>query len=165
MAEMELVGVQLEMLSNSPMLMLRETGENGRVLPVIIDVPEAQAIGRGIEGIRMARPMTHDLMIDILGELGAELKRVTVTELKDRTFYAELLVEIGAEERTISSRPSDAIALAIRSDVPIFAAEAVLDEAGQFLDEEPIEDLDDPDELIDDFKAFLDDLSPEDFDG
>jgi len=109
--------------------------------------------------------MTHDLMIDILGELGAELKRVTVTELKDRTFYAELLVEIGAEERTISSRPSDAIALAIRSDVPIFAAEAVLDEAGQFLDEEPIEDLDDPDELIDDFKAFLDDLSPEDFDG
>ncbi len=165
MAEMELVGVQLEMLSNSPMLMLRETGEKGRVLPVIIDVPEAQAIGRGIEGIRMARPMTHDLMIDILGELGAELKRVTVTELKDRTFYAELLVEIGAEERTISSRPSDAIALAIRSDVPIFAAEAVLDEAGQFLGEEPIEDLDDPDELLDDFKAFLDDISPEDFDG
>ena len=153
------------MLSNSPMLMLRETGEKGRVLPVIIDVPEAQAIGRGIEGIRMARPMTHDLMIDILGELGAELKRVTVTELKDRTFYAELLVEIGAEERTISSRPSDAIALAIRSDVPIFAAEAVLDEAGQFLGEEPIEDLDDPDELLDDFKAFLDDISPEDFDG
>ena len=165
MAEMELVGVQLEMLSNSPMLMLRETGEKGRVLPVIIDVPEAQAIGRGIEGIRMARPMTHDLMIDILGELGAELKRVTVTELKDRTFYAELLVEIGAEERTISSRPSDAIALAIRSDVPIFAAEAVLDEAGQFLDEEPIEDLHDPDELIDDLKASLDDLSPEDFAG
>ena len=66
----------------------------------------------------------------VLGELGAELKRVTVTELRDRTFYAELLIEIGAEERTISSRPSDAIALAVRSDVPIFAAEAVLDEAG-----------------------------------
>jgi len=165
MAEMELIGVQLEMPSNSPMLMLREAGGQGRVLPVIIDVPEAQAIGRGIEGIRMARPMTHDLMIDILGELGAELKRVTVTELKDRTFYAELLVEIGAEERTISSRPSDAIALAVRSDVPIFAADAVLDEAGQYLEGEPVEDLDDPEELLDDFKAFLDDINPEDFDG
>jgi bifunctional DNase/RNase len=168
MAEMELIGVQLEMPSNSPMLMLREAGGKGRVLPVIIDVPEAQAIGRGLERIRMARPMTHDLMTDMLRQLGAELKSVTVTELRDRTFYAELLIEIAGAEHRVSSRPSDAIALAVRTDVPIYAAEAVLDEAGQYLDGEPVEEIDgmdDPEELLDDFKAFLDDINPEDFDG
>lgn len=168
MIEMELIGVQIEMPSNSPLLMLRETDGLGRVLPVVIDVPEAQAIGRGIERIRMARPMTHDLMTDVLGVLGAELLSVTVTELRDRTFYAELLISLGDAEHRISSRPSDAIALAVRGDVPIYAADSVLEEAGQFIDSEIVvdddEDVGDPEELLDDFKAFLDDISPEDFD-
>lgn len=166
MVEMELIGVQLEMPSNSPLMMLRETGGKGRVLPVVIDVPEAQAIGRGMERIRMARPMTHDLMIDVLTQLGAQLKSVTVTELRDRTFFAELLIELDGVEHRVSSRPSDAIALAVRSEVAIYAADAVLDEAGQYIEDDTGADdeVGDPEELLDDFKAFLDDISPEDFD-
>ena len=163
MVEMELIGVQLEMPSNLPLLLLREAGGRGRVLPVVIDVPEAQAIGRGIEHMKMARPMTHDLVMNILSELDVELRRVTVTELRDRTFYAELLLAHGDIEYRISSRPSDAIALAVRSDAPIYAADAVLEEAGQYLEETTDEEVADPDELLDDFKAFLEEINPEDF--
>jgi len=163
MVEMELVGVQLEMPSHSPLLLLRESGGSGRVLPVVIDIPEAKAIGRGVERIRLARPMTHDLIVDMLTELGAELKSVTVTELRDRTFYAELLLVRQGVEHRVSSRPSDAIALAVRANVPIFASDAVLDEAGQHIEGDLVNEVDDPEELLDDFKAFLDEITPEDF--
>ncbi len=167
---MELIGVQLEMPSNSPVLLLRESNSQGRVLPVVIDLPEAQAIGRGMDGVRTARPMTHDLMKNLLDTLGAKVVKVTVTELVDRTFYAVIeLQTAGGESLEVSSRPSDAVALAVRTQSPIFASEEVMDEAGQFLeglsrtedsgevDEEVVE------ELVDEFKAFLDDISPEDF--
>ncbi len=167
---MELIGVQLEMPSNSPVLLLRESNSQGRVLPVVIDLPEAQAIGRGMDGVRTARPMTHDLMKSLLDSLGAKVVKVTVTELVDRTFYAVIELRTAAGETLeVSSRPSDAVALAVRTQSPIFASEEVMDEAGQFLeglscseesgevDEEVVE------ELVDEFKAFLDDISPEDF--
>ncbi len=167
---MELIGVQLEMPSNSPVLLLRESNSQGRVLPVVIDLPEAQAIGRGMDGVRTARPMTHDLMKSLLDALGARVVKVTVTELVDRTFYAVVeLQTAGGETLEVSSRPSDAVALAVRTQSPIFASEEVMDEAGQFLeglsrdretdevDEEVVE------ELVDEFKAFLNDISPEDF--
>ncbi len=167
---MELIGVQLEMPSNSPVLLLRESNSQGRVLPVVIDLPEAQAIGRGMDGVRTARPMTHDLMKNLLDTLEAKVVKVTVTELVDRTFYAVIeLQTAGGESLEVSSRPSDAVALAVRTQSPIFASEEVMDEAGQFLeglsrtedsgevDEEVVE------ELVDEFKAFLDDISPEDF--
>jgi len=163
MVEMELIGVQLEMPSNSPLLLLRESGGKGRVLPVVIDIPEAKAIGRGVERIRLARPMTHDLIGDMLTELGAELRSVTVTELRDRTFYAELLIVRDGVEYKVSSRPSDAIALAVRADVAIFASDAVLEEAGQHIEGDLADEVDDPEELLDDFKAFLDEITPEDF--
>ncbi|WP_419920405.1 bifunctional nuclease family protein [Candidatus Poriferisodalis sp.] len=170
MVEMELLGVQVEMPSQSPLMLLRETAGSGRVLPVVIDTPEAQAIYRGIERIRVARPLTHDLMAAMLDVLGATLVKVTVTDLRDRTFFAEMEVTIGSATHTISARPSDAVALAVRAETPIFASEEVLDAAGQIIEvsEESSDDDDDdvevdPDELLDEFKQFLDEVQPDDF--
>tara|TARA_B100000579_G_scaffold278871_1_gene230694 strand:+ start:2566 stop:3069 length:504 start_codon:yes stop_codon:yes gene_type:complete len=165
MIEMELLGVQVELPSNSPLLLLRETEGQGRVLPVVIDTPEAHAIHRGIEGIRLARPLTHDLMVAMLEELQANIVGVVVTELRERTFFAEIELQVGGESRTISARPSDAIAIAVRTDTPIFASEDVLAEAGQIIEEHGSEEdsESDPDELLDEFKQFLDDVNPGDF--
>ena len=164
MVEMELLGVQVEMPSQSPLLLLRETSGPQRVLPVVIDTPEAQAIYRGIERIRVPRPLTHDLMTAMLDIFGATLERVTITDLRDRTFFAELEFAVGSNSHTLSARPSDAIALAVRSDAPIFASESVLDEAGQVIQLPGDDDDDvDPEELLDEFKQFLDDVQPDDF--
>ena len=112
MVEMELLGVQVELPSNSPLLLLREMVGQGRVLPVVIDTPEAHAIHRGIEGIRLARPLTHDLLVTMLEDLQATVTSVTVTELRERTFFAEIELSSGAASN--SARPSDAIAIAVR---------------------------------------------------
>ena len=135
MIEMELLGVQVELPSNSPLLLLRETEGQGRVLPVVIDTPEAHAIHRGIEGIRLARPLTHDILVTMLEELEATIIGVVVTELRERTFFAEIELQVAGESRTISARPSDAIAIAVRTDTPIYASEDVLAEAGQVIEE------------------------------
>lgn len=175
MIEMELVGVEVELPFNTPVILLREAHEGGRVLPIVIDVPEAQAIHRALDGIRMARPMTHDLMAQMLSDLEAQVIAVTVTELRDRTFFAEVAVETNGRRITISARPSDSVALAVRTGAPIFASEEVLAQAGTRIDDADqashdddapadLEDAD-PDELLDEFKQFLDDINPEDFDG
>ena len=165
MIEMELLGVQVELPSNSPLLLLRETEGQGRVLPVVIDTPEAHAIHRGIEGIRLARPLTHDLLVTMLEELEATIIGVVVTELRERTFFAEIELQVSGESRTISARPSDAIAIAVRTDTPIYASEDVLAEAGQVIEEHASDggSDNDPDELLDEFKQFLDDVNPDDF--
>ena len=165
MIEMELLGVQVELPSNSPLLLLRETEGQGRVLPVVIDTPEAHAIHRGIEGIRLARPLTHDLLVTMLEELHATVVGVVVTELRERTFFAEIELQVAGESRTISARPSDAIAIAVRTDTPIYASEEVLAEAGQAIEEHPADGSseNDPDELLDEFKEFLDGVNPDDF--
>ena len=165
MIEMELLGVQVELPSNSPLLLLRETEGQGRVLPVVIDTPEAHAIHRGIEGIRLARPLTHDLLVTMLEELQATVIGVVLTELRERTFFAEIELQVAGESRTISARPSDAIAIAVRTETPIYASEDVLAEAGQVIEEHPPDggSDNDPDELLDEFKQFLDDVSPDDF--
>ena len=165
MIEMELLGVQVELPSNSPLLLLRETEGQGRVLPVVIDTPEAHAIHRGIEGIRLARPLTHDLLVTMLEELQATVIGVVVTELRARTFFAAIELQVAGESRTISARPSDSIAIAVRTETPIYASEDVLAEAGQVIEEHPPDggSDNDPDELLDEFKQFLDDVSPDDF--
>ena len=164
MIEMELLGVQVELPSNSPLLLLREADGLGRVLPVVIDTPEAHAIHRGIEGIRLARPLTHDLIVNLLDELGARVISVQVTELRERTFFAEIELEVAGQKQTISARPSDAIAIAVRTETAIYASEEVLAEAGQMIEGHDAEGDDgDPDELLDEFKQFLDDVNPDDF--
>ena len=164
MIEMEVLGVQVELPSNSPLLLLREADGLGRVLPVVIDTPEAHAIHRGIEGIRLARPLPHDLIVNLLDELEATVISVQVTELRERTFFAEIELEVAGQKQTISARPSDAIAIAVRTETAIYASEEVLAEAGQMIEGHDAEGDDgDPDELLDEFKQFLDDVNPDDF--
>ena len=127
---MDLVGVRVELPSNTPIALLRERSGARRVLPIFIGGPEATAIAFALEEVVTPRPMTHDLMRDVLDDLGVSIESVVVTELRDRTFYAEIELHAADGVHRISSRPSDAIALAIRVGTPIFASEEVLDEAG-----------------------------------
>ena len=164
MIEMELVGVEVLPPSNSPILMLRESEGARRVLPVYIHLTEAKAIQLGIDKWPVERPLTHDLMKQTFEELGVTLQRVVVTELRDRTFYAELELYREGTVHRVSSRPSDAIALAIRTDTPIFCAESVLDQAGKNFEEEDVGEEEDSEQLLDEFKEFIDSVTPEDFD-
>jgi bifunctional DNase/RNase len=159
MVEMELVGVRVELPTNTPIVLLRELEGDRRMLPIFIGPPEATAIAFALEQVATPRPMTHDLMKDLLDELGVGLERIVVTELQDSTFYAELHLVDESGTRTLSSRPSDAIALASRTGSPIFAEETVLDEVGYVVQEEaqPEEDV------VEEFRRFIDDVDPEDF--
>jgi uncharacterized protein len=165
--EMELVGVRVELPANQPIVLLKErTGS--RYLPIWIGAVEATAIAFALQGVETPRPLTHDLFVEVMRDLGAELSAVHVTELRDGTFYAELHLTHGGRTTTVSARPSDAIALASRlEDVPIFGAESVLDEAGlEIEDEEEVgEGAVDAEEEVRRFREFLDDITPEDFEG
>ena len=155
MIELELVGVRVELPHNQPIVLLKErTGE--RFLPIWIGAVEATSIAFALQGVATARPMTHDLMRDLLSSLDVSVDRIVVTQLRERTFYAEIQMTQDGEAIVVSSRPSDAIALAVRATVPIFAAEEVLEEAG-------IEIEDDDEQEVEQFKEFLDSVSPEDF--
>jgi len=158
---MELLGVRLELPANTPVVLLREQ-EGDRVLPIYIGAEEAKAIAVALEGMTPPRPMTHDLLRDVLGSIGADVVSVRVTELRDRTFYAELELRLGDRTVRVSSRPSDAIALAVRVDAPIYAAEAVLDEAAAPQVEAEVEE-EQQEEIVDQFREFIDQVNPEDF--
>ncbi len=163
MTPVELVGVRIEVPANTPMLLLQESDGERRLLPIYIGHPEASAIHLALEGIDPPRPLTHDLFVNVLDELGAVLERVVITEMRDHTFYAELVLSTDEGERTISARPSDAVALAVRRGVDIFADEALLDEVGQ--PAEVTEQVEQADEIIDEFKDFIDTVTPDDFAG
>ena len=160
MTPMELVGVRVEIPANTPMLLLQEQGGEHRLLPIYIGSPEASAIHYALEGLEPPRPLTHDLFIGVLESLDARLDKVVVTEVRDHTFYAELHLQTGDGEQVVSSRPSDAVALAIRCGAPIFAADDLLDEVGQVPEPDPAEETE---EIIDEFKDFIENVSPEDF--
>lgn len=156
--------MRVELPANTPVVMLRETDEGrGRVLPILIGGPEAAAIHAALEGIVPPRPLTHDLAVVLLATLGARLDKVVITEVRDHTFYAELHLRTDSGEAVVSSRPSDAIAIAVRTGSPIFAAESLLDEAAVEMSE--TEDGDDEEAILDEFRDFLDDVRPEDFEG
>jgi bifunctional DNase/RNase len=162
LVEVELLGVRVELPSNTPIVLLRELAGR-RNMSIFIGGPEATAIAFALEGVETPRPLTHDLMCDVLTELGAQLVRVVVTELRETTFYAELHLQQGEAEHVVSARPSDAIALAARVGCPIFARRELIDEVGfveEVYDEEPIAD---PDEVVEEFRSFLDQVNPDDF--
>ena len=163
--EMELVGVRVQLPTNTPILLLRETVGQRRVVPIYIGGPEAHAIDLAMSGTPMARPMTHDLFTEVLDSLGSVLERVVVTELRGGTFYAELYVrDASGGVQTISARPSDAVALAVRTGSPIFAEEALIDEAGVEEDEdEDGPDTGEEEEMVEELRKFLDEVNPEDF--
>jgi hypothetical protein len=158
--EMELVSVEApERPTRTPVVILREVAGQRRVLPIFIGVPEAQAIALTMQNIETPRPMTHDLMKNLLDEVGAQVERITITELREGTFFAEIILSAQGEVRTVSSRPSDAIALAIRIASPIFAEEDVLEEAGRV--EQP--DEEEAEQVVEQFRDFIDHVNPEDF--
>jgi uncharacterized protein len=166
MIEMRIVGVRVEMPSQQPILMLAEN-DGPRSLPILIGSVEATAIAMHLQGVRPARPLTHDLLGNVITALGRTVNEVRVVDFREGTFYGELAFDNGT---TVSARPSDAIALAVRIQVPVFVADEVLDEAGIVVEEveEPAEDGE-PEEIADDeverFREFLDSVSPEDFGG
>lgn len=160
MVPLELIGVRVEVPANTPMVLLRESEGRHRLLPIYIGSPEASAIHYALEGVVPPRPLTHDLFLIALGELDATITRVVVTEMRDRTYFADLHLSTADGERVLSARPSDAIALAVRCGAPLFASEQLIDEVGQ---EPALEPEDDAAEIIDEFKDFIENVSPEDF--
>lgn len=152
--------MRVEVPANTPMVLLREQEGRHRLLPIYIGSPEASAIHYALEGIDPPRPFTHDLFLNTLDELGASIDKVVVTEMRERTFYAEIYMTSHDGEKVLSARPSDAIALAVRCGAPLFAGDELLDEHGQ---EPPDEPEVDAAEIIDEFKDFLEHVDPEDF--
>jgi uncharacterized protein len=150
--EVDVIGVRVEMPSNQPIVLLREVAGE-RYLPIWIGAVEATAIAFAQQGVVPPRPLTHDLMRDMLTATGNALAEVRITQMKDGVFYALLVLESGAE---VSARPSDSIALALRTGSKIVCAEAVLDEAGLAVPEEQEDE-------VEKFREFLDHVTPEDF--
>ena len=139
---MHLVGVRVELPTNNPIVLLREADGDHRVLPIFIGAVEATAIAFAQNEVVTPRPLTHDLLRDLLVALGVGVDRIVITELRDRTFYAEIEMTTNGSGYKVSSRPSDAIALAARLGTPIFADEAVLEEAGVTMSDDEDEEQD-----------------------
>lgn len=154
---MSLIGVRVELPTNQPIVLLKET-DGERYLPIWIGAVEATAIAFALQGVQTPRPMTHDLMRDMLREIDIAVDRIVITELVDQTFYALISMSSNGRKADVSSRPSDAIALAVRLNVPIYAAEEVLEQAG-------IELRDEEESEVEKFREFLDQVTPEDFAG
>ncbi len=150
--EVDVIGVRVEMPSNQPIVLLREVSGD-RYLPIWIGAVEATAIAFAQQGVVPPRPLTHDLIKDLLNATGQDLSEVRITEMKDGIFYAVLVFGSGVE---VSARPSDSIALALRTGSKIVCAEQVLDEAG-------LEVPDEQEDEVEKFREFLDHVSPEDF--
>lgn len=152
MTELDVVGVRVEMPSNTPIVLLREAGGD-RYLPIWIGTAEASAIALAQQGLTPPRPLTHDLFRDVVAAFGRRLLQVRITEVRDNVFFAELVFDNGVE---VSARPSDAIALALRTGARISCTDVLLDEVG-------ITIPDDQEDEVEKFREFLDQISPEDF--
>ena len=158
MQEMVIYGVSFDMVGKQPIVLLK-TADGHKFLPIWIGHPEAAAILMKLQGASTPRPMTHDLVTDMLEKLEARVTRIAVTELRENTFYAVVTVAVDGSEIEIDSRPSDAIALAVRSDAPIFADDSVIEESAIEFEHEDVNE----EEVVEEFKKFLDEVKPEDF--
>jgi bifunctional DNase/RNase len=155
---MVIYGVSFDMVGKQPIVLLK-TVDGNKFLPIWIGHPEAAAILMKLQGATTPRPMTHDLINDMISELDATCTRVSVTELKENTFFASITLKVNGREVEIDSRPSDALAVAVRTSAPIFAAEEVIQESAIEFEHE----VEDTEEVVDQFKRFLDEVTPEDF--
>ncbi len=158
MQQMVIYGVSFDLVGKQPIVLLK-TRDGNKFLPIWIGHPEAAAILMKLQGASTPRPMTHDLLNDVLGELEVKCTQVSVTELRENTFFATITLSMNGRELEIDSRPSDALALAVRSGAPIFAAEDVIAESAIEFEHE----VEDTEEVVDKFKEFLDQVTPEDF--
>ena len=172
MIPVTVAGLGIAPPSTVPLLLLKER-DGERVLPVGIGALEAQAIVMPLQGVHPPRPMTHDIFVEIVSSLGGHLRRVEIVDLIDSTFHARLMLETAGEERTYDIRPSDAVALAVRTETPIFVAEAVFDQAGivspqvsESAEESPPSEVVELDESkLTTFKEFIDSLDIDDLGG
>jgi hypothetical protein len=158
----------VDLQSNTPVLLLQESEGEGRTLPIFIGSPEATAIAYALQGVDMPRPLTHDLMKDMLDALTIGVERVVITELRGSTYYAEIHLLREGVRTVVSSRPSDAVAVAVRTETPLFVSDDLMESEGIVLALENDEDeqaQEVPDELVGQFRQFLDSVRPEDFDG
>jgi len=156
--EMVIYGVSFDMVGKQPIVLLKAVDTN-KFLPIWIGHPEAAAILMKLQGAEAPRPLTHDLLVNILGELDVDVVRVTVTELRENTFHASITVAQNGAEVEVDSRSSDAIAVAVRAQAPIFAADEVIDESSIEMEGDEINE----EEVVDEFRRFLDKVSAEDF--
>ena len=161
MQEMQIYGVSFDLVGKQPIVLLK-TADGNKFLPIWIGHAEAAAILMKLQSQSAPRPMTHDLVNDMLQQLGAQILRITVTELRENTFFAQIVVAQDGHELEVDSRPSDAIALAIRAEAPIFAADQVIEESaiefeGDEVDEEQLE------AEVSRFRNFLDEVTPDQF--
>jgi bifunctional DNase/RNase len=161
MKALDVLGISMDTQSDTPLVLLREHTAPHRVLPIFIGEPEAVAIAVALTRQTPPRPLTHDLLADLLESLDAHVDHIEVTDVRNGAFRAELTLRGRHGGIVVDSRPSDAIALALRVDAPVFASDAVLDEAGALLAVEANEEAIDED--IDQFRAFLDEVDPTDF--
>jgi bifunctional DNase/RNase len=158
MQEMVIYGVSFDLVGKQPIVLLK-TADGNRFLPIWIGHSEAAAILMKLQGASTPRPMTHDLVTDMLSQLETHVLRICVTELRENTFYATITLQQNGSEIEIDSRPSDAIALAVRAEAPIFADDHVIEESAiEFEGEEVNEE-----EIVDEFRKFLDHVTPDEF--
>jgi bifunctional DNase/RNase len=156
---MTIYGVSFDMVGKQPIVLLK-TVDGNKFLPIWIGHPEAAAILMKLQGASTPRPMTHDLLSDVLDQIDAKCEKVSVTELRDNTFFASITISMNGSELEIDSRPSDALALAVRTSAPIFAADDVIEESAIEFEGEEVEDQE---QVVEKFKDFLDNVTPEDF--
>ena len=158
MHEMHIYGVSFDIVGKQPIVLLK-TAEGNKFLPIWIGHSEAAAILMKLQGATTPRPLTHDLVTSMLAELEARVVKITVTELRENTFYASITIQQDGSEIEVDSRPSDAIALAVRAEAPIFADDRVIEESAiEFEGEEVNEE-----EIVDEFRKFLDQVTPDEF--
>ena len=159
MQEMHIYGVSFDIVGKQPIVLLK-TADGNKFLPIWIGHSEAAAILMKLQGASTPRPMTHDLVTDMLSQLEARVIRITVTELRDSTFYASITIQQDGSELEVDSRPSDAIALAVRAEAPIFVDDRVIEESAiEFAEGEEVNE----EEIVDEFRKFLDQVTPDEF--
>ncbi len=173
MIEVTVESIRVSLISQQRLVVLRETG-TARFLPIFIGPCEAEAITLGLQGTEVARPMTHDLLKGVIEQMGGTVEHIVISELKNDTFFAQIVVDLRGEPVAVDARPSDAIALGVRLDVPIFVDDSVMEQAGQEPSTELEDDAEEGDSPVDDtklsvFRDFietldLDDLTDEDGD-
>ena len=168
MVEVQLSGVQVDLQSKVPVVLLQER-EGDRTLPIFIGPAEARSIALFLEGQVPERPLTHDLIRDLLQSLSARLVRLVITELQGKTYLAEMHLDVKGEAIVVSCRPSDGIAVALRTQTPMYIDDELLDAEGIVmqagLEEGADDDLEDeePEELVEHFREFIQAVRPEDF--
>ena len=163
MVELELVDVRVEEATKMPFVELRALDGSGRLLPILVGIAEAGAIKLGLEGRPTPRPLTHDLLALVLAATDSVVDFVLVTEVRDRVFFGELHLSVRGERRVVSCRPSDAIALAVRTKTKIYVNDQVLEDRAVVETEEDTAESGNSEELVGEFKRFIDDINPEDF--